>query len=112
MRPLRWALLAIAALALVAFAVGNRQPVTVRLLPEGMGGFAANLPAVTVPAFMLIFGGMLLGLLVGFLWEWVREHRHRAEAARRRREVAKLESENDGLKRKQSEDDELAALLE
>lgn len=112
MRPLRWTLLATVALVLVVFALGNRQPVTVRLLPDGMGGFASGLPAATVPAFMLIFGGMLLGLLVGFLWEWVREHRHRAEAARRRREMAKLESENDGLKRKQSDDDELVALLE
>ena len=52
-------------------------------------------------------------MLIGFVWEWLREHKHRAEAARRKTEVRKLERE---LKRTQDErdkdKDEVLALLD
>ena len=30
-----------------------------------------------LPLFLVIFGGIVAGLLIGFVWEWFREHKHR-----------------------------------
>ena len=59
------------------------------------------------------FAGIVAGLLIGFVWEWLREHKHRAEAVRKQAEVRKLERE---LRRAQTErdkdKDEVLALLD
>jgi hypothetical protein len=41
----------------------------------------------------VIFAAIIAGVLVGFVWEWFREHGHRATASRKSREVARLERE-------------------
>ena len=41
----------------------------------------------------VLFGGIVVGLLIGFLWEWMREHKHRAAAAERKAELRRLERE-------------------
>jgi hypothetical protein len=52
-------------------------------------------------------------VLIGFVWEWLREHKHRAEAARRTREVEALERELRREKRLKNQDqDEVLALLD
>ncbi len=113
MSLLRWSFLSVIGIILVIVALANRELVALRLLPDE---FAEILPApgpVELPMFLVIFAGMVLGLLVGFVWEWMRERHHRLEAAARRREVARLEREIDGLKRRNSgEDDDILALLE
>ena len=43
--------------------------------------------------FLVIFAGIVAGLLIGFVWEWLREHRFRSTAARERRERERLERE-------------------
>jgi hypothetical protein len=53
------------------------------------------------------------GLIIGFVWEWMREYKHRAEATRKSREVRKLEREVTKLKGEKHEGkDEVLALLE
>ncbi len=63
-------------------------------------------------AFVVIFGGVVAGLLIGFVWEWLREHKHRVEVDRKAREVGKLEREVKKLKgeKNRGKDDVLALL--
>lgn len=92
-RTLRLILLVVLALCLMALALANRDPVTLRLLPEGAARFAGGNYALEVPLFAVIFGGVIAGILIGLVWEWLREHRYRAEAATQRRERERLERE-------------------
>jgi putative membrane protein len=65
------------------------------------------------PAFRRYPRGVATGILVGFVWEWLREHRHRAAAKTNHREAKKLEREVEALRGKKNEGrDEILALVE
>ena len=66
-----------------------------------------------MPLFVVVFGGIIIGLLVGFFWEWFREHAMRAEASKSSRKVRRLEREI-ALMKGQSADsqDDVLALLD
>ena len=113
MRYIRYACIAIFAIALIAVALANRNFVTLNLLPDEISGLFAVAPTVQLPLFIVIFGGILTGLLVGFGWEWLREHTVRAENARNARDVRRLEREVKRLKTEKHEGkDEVLALLD
>ncbi|MGI3166477.1 lipopolysaccharide assembly protein LapA domain-containing protein [Pseudooceanicola sp. 200-1SW] len=112
MKYIRYAIWAVIAIALVAVALGNRQPVELTLLPEGLADIFAFNTGITLPLYAVIFGGIVVGLLIGFLWEWMREHKHRAEARRQSREAHKLKREVKRLKGEKHGQDEVLALLE
>ena len=113
-RALRLVFLGLVGLALLIVALANRGPVTLRLLPEETGAFFGLGGGVELPLFLVIFAGVVAGLLIGFVWEWLREGHIRAEAARRRGEVARLEREVTALKGRTGAppEDEVLALLE
>ena len=90
LRYLKIAFLAIVGLGLLLVAVANRGPVTIRLLPDELAGLAGIDWAVEAPLYAVIFGGVIAGVLVGFVWEWLRERGYRVEAARCQRELDKL----------------------
>lgn len=92
-RYFRYLLLFLAAIVLLTVALANRGMVQVRLLPEGLAALTGLSWAVQIPMFLVLFGGIAIGVLVGFVWEWAREHKHRAVATRSTREVARLERE-------------------
>ena len=70
-------------------------------------------PQVSQPLFVVILGSILAGLLIGFIWEWIREYGERAEAARQAREMRRLEREVARLKgEKHKGKDEVLALLD
>ena len=113
MRYIRYFCIAIFAVALVAIAVANRGLVEIRLLPDEVAGLFALAPRVEMPLFLIIYGGILVGLLVGFVWEWLREHAQRAEAARTAREMRRMEREIQRLKgEKHKGKDEVLAILD
>ena len=70
-------------------------------------------PDVEIPLFVVILLSVGVGLLIGFLWEWVREHRIRADARAKAREVDALQREVADLKSRKAKDegDEVLALL-
>ncbi len=93
MRYLRYVLLAVIAIVLITVALANRQVVTLRLLPDDLAALMGLNHSVALPLFAVIFGGIAVGILVGFVWEWLREHKYRATAASKSREVTRLERE-------------------
>ncbi len=98
MKSIRYSFWAIVALCLVLIGIANRDPVLVRTLPEALAELVGFSGVLTLPLFVVIFAGVALGLLIGFLWEWVREHRFRAEARAKGREVEALKREMDRLR--------------
>lgn len=112
-RYLRYAFLALLAIVLVTLALANREPVTLKLLPGELAELVGLPYQVTLPLFVSLFLMIALGILVGFVWEWFREHKHRAEAARQAREVRKAKKELDAVKRETGQpQDEVLALLD
>ncbi|MCX8225948.1 MAG: LapA family protein [Sulfitobacter sp.] len=113
MRYVRYLCIAIFALALIAVALANRSLVSLKLLPTEVSGFFAVNPEMQVPLFIVILGSIIAGLLVGFVWEWIREYNQRAEAARQAREMRRLEREVARLKGEKYEgQDEVLAMLD
>jgi uncharacterized integral membrane protein len=111
-RSLRYLFLAALGLVLLTVALANRAPVTLKALPEDLAAFTGFAWQIELPLFMVIFGGIIAGLLIGFVWEWFREMKHRSTASRKTREVARLERELAVMKDSQSvpKDDILAIL--
>jgi len=110
MRYIRYAVLAAMLFLLVMIALANRQVVEVSVLPEQLAGILPY--SLKLPLFAVIMVSMLAGLMTGYVLEYFREHKHRAEAARNRREAAQLQGEVKNLKKKSGieEDDVLAVL--
>lgn len=113
MRYIRYACTAMFAVALMAVALANRSFVKIQLLPNEMSGLFGIDPQAELPLFIIIFGGIVTGLLVGFVWEWMREHAVRAENARNAREVRRLEPEVKRLRAEKYEGkDEILVILD
>jgi uncharacterized integral membrane protein len=83
------------AVVIIAFAVANRQIVTVSLDP-----FSSERPAasLTLPLFALVIVLLIIGVLIGGVAAWLRQARWRRTARRLEREVADLHVELEALK--------------
>ncbi|MEZ5913422.1 MAG: LapA family protein [Paracoccaceae bacterium] len=113
MRYLRYLILALIGGGLLIVASANRMPVPLQLLPDDLGALAGFNWRIELPLFLVIFGGIVAGLLIGFVWEWLREHKHRATAAEKKREAAQLKREVTRLREeKAGPQDDVLALLE
>ncbi|WP_308915498.1 LapA family protein [Jannaschia sp. LMIT008] len=108
---LRLLFLALLAICLLIVALANMGPVTLQLLPNFLAAYV-GLGSVTLPKFVVILAAIAVGLLIGFTWEWLREHKHRSEAARQRAEKERLERELAKSRATTSERDEILALVE
>ncbi len=85
------------AVILIAFAVANRQSVTVSFDP-----FSLTSPAyaATVPLFILIFALLILGVLIGGAAAWVGQTKWRRTARKLDGEVRILHQELDAIRRR------------
>ena len=100
---------------LILIGLANRDVVTVRAMPEALGDLLGLSPDIQLPLFVVIFIGVGVGLMIGFLWEWVREHRIRADARGKAREVESLRREVEQLRGAAAgakSDDDVLAILE
>jgi len=84
------------AVIIIAFAVANRQIVTVSLDPFSVEHPAASL---TLPLFALVIVLLVVGVLIGGIAAWLRQARWRRTARRLEREIADLHIELETLKR-------------
>ena len=80
------------AAVVIAFAVANRQTVTVSLDP-----FSATSPAyaATLPLFAVIFAVLIFGVIIGGIAAWIGQHKWRHAARRLDGEVRALQQEID-----------------
>jgi uncharacterized integral membrane protein len=84
------------AVVIVAFAVANRQTVTLSLDP-----FNAERPAasLSLPLYLLIIGLLIVGVIVGGVATWLNHGRWRRAARRLEREAQDLRDELASLRR-------------
>lgn len=113
MRYIKYAFLAAMALILVAVALANRAMTTLTLLPSGIADLVGLNRSIDLPLFGIILAGVAAGLLIGFVWEWLREFKQRAESARKDARIKTLERELRRLKAEKHEGkDEVLAILD
>ncbi len=115
MKTLRYGFWAIVGLCLIIVGLGNRAEVTVQAMPTPFADFLQISPNVSLPLFIVIFLSVGAGLLIGFLWEWVREFRIRSDARAKTREVNALRREVADLRAKTGstdKGDDVLALLD
>jgi len=111
LRLIKLIVLAILMVAIIVLALANRDAVTLNLMPEGIQTVVQY--SVSVPLFAVILVSVLTGLLLGYIFEWLREHKHRRLASQKKREANRLAEEVNRLKRKHmSEEDEVLALID
>jgi hypothetical protein len=112
-RYIKYLFLAALGLCLVIVALANREMQTFRLLPDGLADLVGANWVIELPLFVMIFAGIAGGLLIGFVWEWLRETKHRMEAERQKTEAKKLSREVRRLKTEQNKGkDDVLALLD
>jgi uncharacterized integral membrane protein len=113
MRYLRYLFLSVIGVLLITLALANRGPVRLRLLPEELANVFNLSGELTLPLFLVIFAGIVVGLLIGFVWEYLREFKHRRALSKTGREVNKLEREVKRLKGRSGDGkDDVLALIE
>jgi uncharacterized integral membrane protein len=85
------------AIVIIAFAVANRQSVTVSFDP-----FSSTSPAyaATLPLFALIFVLLILGVLIGGAAAWIGQNKWRRTARKLDGEVRVLHQELDAIRRR------------
>ncbi len=99
-------------IALVAFfvAIANLHVVDLTLIPPQIGFIQAW--SIQVPLFVIIIVSLVLGLVLGLLWENIRSLSSRSARNRAERQLRAAQMELEKLKRKTGEtDDEVLAIL-
>ncbi len=84
------------AIVIIAFAVANREKVTILLDPFGPNSAA---DWQTQPLFVVVIAALILGVIIGGIAAWLRQTRWRRTARRLERDVANLRAEVETLKR-------------
>ena len=90
------------AIVIVAFALANRQAVTVSFDP-----FSSANPAyaASLPLFVLIFVLVIVGVLIGGIAAWLRQAAWRRTARRLDADVRALHQEIEAMRRRSAEED-------
>ncbi|MEM1004049.1 MAG: LapA family protein [Pseudomonadota bacterium] len=113
MRYIRYAFLGALGIILISISLANVSSVELKLMPDALSELLGFNLSTSMPLFLVVLGGVVAGLVIGFLWEWMREHKHRRDATTNKTEVRKLEREVKKLKKKQNEGkDEVLAILD
>ncbi|MGJ8583743.1 MAG: lipopolysaccharide assembly protein LapA domain-containing protein [Marinosulfonomonas sp.] len=113
MRYIKYAFLAALAVILISVALANRDTVTLRVFTDGLANVVGVQNTITLPLFIVIFASIIVGILIGFVWEWFREHKHRVDASQQRKARERLEKQVGQMKTdKSAPKDDVLALLE
>lgn len=113
MRYLRYIFLIAVGFCLLVVALANRGAVSVQVVPDEIAARFFQPFQMELPLFVIIFGSIAVGLLIGFVWEWLREHKIRVDARHQKREKEKLARQVKGMKaEKAGGTDDVLALLD
>lgn len=117
MRYISYSFWIILGFCLIVLSIANREVVTLHilpneflnLLPEG----AEFMLKLSVPLYLAILFGVFIGLVIGVIWEYLRETHYRIDKRSNKREISQLKREIARLEEKTGEKkDEVLALLE
>ncbi len=95
-RVLQWLILVPLAIVGVAFAVANRQIVTVSFDPFAM--HPSEQIEVKAPLFVVLVLALAAGVLVGGLFTWFGQGKHRRASREAQSEMARLRSDIERMK--------------
>lgn len=107
-RVVTWFFLIPLALLFAFFALANRQEIMLGIDPISPGSpFVGPFP---VPLFIVIYGALLLGIILGGVGAYFGQHKKRAELRALRKEHQKLKQQMDAQEPAHRQDDGLALL--
>jgi uncharacterized integral membrane protein len=113
MRYIRYVFLGCLGIVLISVSMANRAMVELKLIPDALGNLIGFNFGFSLPLFVVILCGIAAGLVIGFIWEWLREFKQRRTASNSARTVRKLEREVTKLKGEKHEGkDEVLAILD
>ena len=111
MKYIRYAFYAFVGISLLFLALDNQQQVDFVLIPDFVPGLREV--AVTVPLFVVTLTALLVGIVLGYVLEYLREARIRRAASRSKRALKKTEAQLAALKKETGKhDDDVLAILE
>ncbi|MEQ1900951.1 MAG: lipopolysaccharide assembly protein LapA domain-containing protein [Devosia sp.] len=97
-RIVGWIVLVPLSVVLIVFALANRQLVVVNFNPFVPTDALAS-PGVGVPFFLVLFGVLLLGVVLGGIATWFAQAPHRRDERAYRRESERLNRELEAIRR-------------
>jgi hypothetical protein len=113
MRAIRLIFFVVLAIVLILVATANRAPITVGMMPQGIADFTGRDWTLTMPGFLALFLAMVFGVMIGLIWEWLREAHLRAESKARAQDLARMQREVGDLRRTHAAPkDEVLAILD
>ncbi|MDO5632397.1 MAG: LapA family protein [Paracoccus sp. (in: a-proteobacteria)] len=112
MRLIRLIFVVLLALILIAVALANRQVVTLNAFPAQFGQYLGGTWSVQLPLFLVILLAVLVGMVAGLIWEWLREAHLRRESSYRAAELARLEQSPGQSKANLRPQDEILAIVD
>ena len=112
MRLIRTLFLFCLATLLILLSLANSEKVAVYFLPGNVAALFKIEIAINIPLFLVFFSGIFIGLVIGFVWEWLREYKFRVEANNYQKRLFRAETELSELHAKENKKDDVLTLLE
>ena len=81
-------------------------------MPDYFSSFLGIKIALNMPLFLVFFSGIFIGLVIGFVWEWLREYKFRVEANLNEKRLSRAETELSEMHAKDNKGDDVLTLLE
>ena len=105
MKYIKFLILTIVGIVLIIFAISNNQIIEVRILPDNFGGVFGLKSIYSLPFFVILYPTLVLGLLLGFFFEYFRERKYRVKLKQANKDIKFLQSEKKKLKSRNSDGD-------
>ena len=112
MRLVRTLFLIFLAIILVVISIANSENVSIYLLPTDLSSLMGTSVSINTPLFLVFFSGIFIGLIIGFVWEWLREYKFRVEANLNEKRLSRAEIELSEMLAKENQGDDVLTLLD
>ena len=112
MRLVRTLFLIFLAIILVVISIANSENVSLYLLPTDLSSLMGTTITINIPLFLVFFSGIFIGLIIGFVWEWLREYKFRVKANLNEKRLSRAETELSEMHAKDNKGDDVLTLLE
>ena len=98
MKYLKFIIWILVGFILILFALSNNQTVEIRVLPDSFGGSSGLEANYSLPLFVILYAILMLGLILGIFFEFLRERKHRVNLKQAHKDIKLLQSEMEKLK--------------